>query len=711
MRILEAMTLALLGASALALSQAGPAVSLMPLPRQLSMGTGELDLDRGFSLQVEADPADQITRSAVDRLLQSLERETGSSIPVEFRLSTSAPASGALSIVVHNSSPMRIGADESYTLTITPEGARLQAAGSIGALRGMATIRQLIQKDGRRVFLPALTIEDSPLYPWRGLMIDVARHFIPLEVLERNLDAMELVKLNVLHLHLSDNEGFRVESKVFPRLQTEGSNGQYYTQAGMRDLIRYAELRGILIVPEFDMPSHAKSWFAGYPELSSSPGPFKPGVLVYEGITSKSTLMEMGAAMQTAKVPAFDPTRESTYQFLDKFVLEMSQLFPAPYFHIGADENNGAVWLANPAIVAFMQSHHFADAPALQAYFVERMRAIVASHGKQMVAWEEAYAPDTSRDTIFQAWSPMAKTDLLRTPMNNGNKVLVSRGFYLDLFYPAHAHYLNDALPANADAGTDKSLLGGEAAIWTELADRWNIEARTWPRTGAIAERLWSTPDALDVSDMYRRLFQLSSLLDREGVHNLADYDVQIKRLAGSLPVEPVKTLLDVLIPIKGYRRLSGEGFNPPAERDAAPPLNRVADVVLVDSAAKYEFRNAVADYLKTHGAASEQTLRAWLQLWSRNDALLDPYLAQSKDLQEVSDHAKRLSALAGAALRALDRFDRGEPLSASQLAEDDALLKSANSSDGETEIAVLPEIEALLHGNLPPQPTSYALF
>jgi hexosaminidase len=522
---------------------------------------------------------------------------------------------------------------------------------------------------------------------------------------------MELVKLNVLHLHLSDNEGFRIESKVFPRLQSEGSKGEYYTQDQMRALIRYAQLRGVLIVPEFDMPSHSMSWFAGYPELSSSPGPFQPGALTYEGITPQSSLQELGAAMQTAKVPAFDPTLESTYRFLDRFIGEMAALFPAPYFHIGADENNGAVWLANPSIVAFMKAHQLADAPALQAYFVARVQALVEKHGKQVAAWEEAYVPNQFHNAIFEAWSPFRSAGLLGKPLNNGNKVLVSLGFYLDIFNPAHAHYLNPALPAEANAEAEKSVLGGEAAMWTELEDRAGIESRIWPRAGAVAERLWSPAGPLDAANLYPRLFRLSAELDREGVHNLSDYDLRVKQFAGALPVEPARTLLDVLTPVKGYRRMMAAAFTAIATRRADPPLGRVADIVLVDSAAKYAFRDAVGAWLQAHDAASENTLRTCLQLWSRNGALFSPYPAQSKELAEVAGHAQRLAAVADAALRALDQFHRGEPLSASQLAEDDALLKAAQASDGEVEIAVLPEITALLHGSLPPEPASYPLF
>jgi len=710
-RTLMVLSAALLVFSSLGFSQTARTLSLMPLPRQVTMGTGELAIGPAFRIAVEADPNDETTRAAAERFRQSLASRTGLPIPAVSRSSSSHPRAGSLSIVVHHPAALQIGVDESYALTVSPAGARLEAATGIGVLRGLATLRQLLQQDGKRVFLPAVSIEDAPRYPWRGLMIDSARHFLPIDVLERNIDAMELVKLNVLHLHLSDNEGFRIESKVFPRLQSEGSKGEYYTQDQMRALIRYAQLRGVLIVPEFDMPSHSMSWFAGYPELSSSPGPFKPGALTYEGITPQSSLQELGAAMQTAKVPAIDPTLESTYQFLDRFIGEMTALFPASYFHIGADENNGAVWLANPSIVAFMKTHQLADAPALQAYFVARVQALVEKHGKQVAAWEEAYVPNQFHNAIFEAWSPFRSAGLLGKPLSNGNKVLISLGFYLDIFYPAHAHYLNPALPVEADPEVEASLLGGEAAMWTELEDRASIESRIWPRAGAVAERLWSPAGPLDATNLYPRLFRFSAELDRAGVHNLSDYDLRVRQLAGALPPQPARTLLDVLTPVKGYRRLMAAAYTAIVTGHPDPPLGRVADIVLVDSAAKYAFRDAVAAWLHTHDAASEKTVRTCLQLWSRNGALFAPYPAQSRELAEVAGHAQRLAAVADAALRALDQFHRGEPLSASQLAEDDALLKAAQASDGEVEIAVLPEITALLHGSLPPEPASYPLF
>jgi hexosaminidase len=686
------------------------AFNLMPIPREVSAGSGEFKLDRDFSFHVQADPNDPVVWAAVNRGLQSLKKTTG--LPLDQK--AVAPASTAkqtkFSIVAHDATTFGLGDDESYSLTVTSTGVVLEAAQGMGVLRGMSTFAQLLQNDGQGFYLPVVTIHDAPRYAWRGLMIDVARHFEPIDVLKRNIDAMAMVKLNVLHLHLSDNEGFRVESKVFPKLQGDGSDGQYYSQDEIRDLIAYARMRGILIVPEFDMPSHSMSWLAGYPELSSSPGPFKPGSPPVGRITPSMTQAEMMAVFQSTPAPALDPTRESTYKFLDELIAEMAGLFPAPYFHIGADENNGVVWRNNPAIAAYIQAHHLADTQALQAYFVGRLQTIVEKHGKQMVAWEEAYTPSLAKTTIFQVWTPFATKDLTQTAAD-GTKLLDSKGLYLDWFFPAHVYYLNDSFLRVSPTRSGISLLGGEAAMWSEIEDRWTIESRIWPRAGAVAERLWSPVATQDVDDMYRRLFLFSESLDQAGIDNLVDYNRQVRRVAGDLPSEPVKTLLDVLTPVKGVSRLMKLATIDPSKRDSMGPLNRVTDVVMVDSQTKYRFRRAVADYLQTHSPESEAVLRKWLALWLANDALLQRYFAKSEDLREVRSQSANLACLARAGLTVLDSSKSGSStsgLSSNGLGE---IVKEAKVSHGETEIAILPEIDALIQGKLEPEPKVYPLF
>jgi hexosaminidase len=202
----------------------------------------------------------------------------------------------------HASKPVQeLGEDESYTLEVTSSGAQLNAPTTLGVMRGLQTFLQLVEITPQGFAVPAVVIQDKPRFAWRGLMIDVGRHFMPMEVIKRNLDGMAAVKMNVFHWHLSDNQGFRVESKRFPKLQEMGSDGLYYTQEQVRDVISYAHDRGIRVIPEFDMPGHSTAWFVGYPDLASAPGPYT--------IERKWGVFD----------PAMDPTRESTYKFLDAY--------------------------------------------------------------------------------------------------------------------------------------------------------------------------------------------------------------------------------------------------------------------------------------------------------------------------------------------------------------------------------------------------------
>lgn len=691
-------------------SQENHTFNLMPVPQQLSTGDGELKLDRSFALEVHAARSDAILWSAVDRSLQSLKKTTGLPLEQKTATPTATTASAEFKIIAHERSKFEVGADESYTLTVTSTSVVLEANDGMGVVRGLQTFAQLIQRKGQSFYLPVVTIHDTPRYAWRGLMIDSARHFMPVEVIKRNIDAMEMVKLNVLHLHLSDNEGFRVESKVLSKLQLSGSDGQFYTQAEIRELIAYARVRGVVIVPEFDTPSHSSSWVAGYPELGTPmlPPPAAAPATAGPAARGPMSIPDVMAAFKAAPLPAMDPTKESTYKLIDLLIGEMSQLFTGPYFHIGADENNGVVWRGDPAIVAYMKAHHISDTDHLQAYFVNRVREIVVKNGKHTVAWAEAYAPELSDKAIFQAWNPLADSDLLKTAAK-GTPILVSSGFYLDLMLPAHAYYLNDIFLKNP--ATQGSVMGGEAAMWSELEDQWNVESRIWPRAGAIAERLWSPASVQDVDDMYRRLFHLSFALDQAGVNNLVDYNRHIRRLSGDLSPEPVKTLLDVLMTSNGLSRLMGNLALSPAEKNPLAPLNRVSDVVLVDSLAKHRFREALADYLQTQSLESEAKLRSWLSLWAANDVLLQPYVTQSRELEQVAPQSQSLTVLAKVGLGVLNGSRNGQTLTAEQVAQDEALLKGAKNSAGGTEISIFPEIDALVHGKLTPEPSTYPLF
>lgn len=683
-------------------AQISPALSLMPVPKYIAMETGKYKLSSGFTISVHADPTDTVLYRAVDRMFQTLNRRTGLLFIQGNIRSKEQLDSASMIVLVKQKSKVLIGADESYHIKILEKQIWLQADNTIGALHGMETILQLLSIDEGGYYFPALRLDDAPRFAWRGLMIDVARHFIPVDNLKRNIDAMAAVKMNVLHLHLSDDQGFRVESKIFPKLQGAGSGGEFYSQYEIRELIGYGEERGILIVPEFDMPGHASSWFAGYPELATQPGSYTPGWPLKIDRSHPAGPMELMKLVQTAPLPTMSPTKETVYGFLDRFIAEMTALFPSPYFHMGADENNGVTWKQDSVVVAFMKKNNFANPHELQAYFVNRVHQLITHYGKKTIGWEELFSKNLPQDITVQVWSVQAPPNLAQQIRAQGNQVILSKGLYLDYFLPAYIHYKIE-FPS-------EDILGGEAAQWTELADADNLETRIWPRAAAIAERFWSPKTVRDSADMYRRLFIESDRLAESGLLQMAHYDKMVLRLSTGFNYQATRTLMDVLTPVKGYKRLFGFFNQPEAATYPHAPLVRPTDIAMIDPREKWEFRNNVADYLSTRSAVSERAIRDQLIIWSVNDDQLQPLFKSSSLAREVAPHSKNLSALSVAGIEALDMIKQGKQPDARWLQDKQALLHAAQASYGEVELSVLPELTALLTGQLAPLPNGFPL-
>jgi len=268
---LLALTL-LLGSGSTARPQSAAELNVMPLPAKVEHGNGALKIDSGFTVAFAGFHESRLDHAG-RRFLVQLNRATG----IPFRQAVTDPAKATLIVTTdHESKPVQEpGEDESYTLEVSSRGAKLHGVTPLGTLHGLQTFLQLISVSPDGFVVPAVSIQDQPRFPWRGLMIDSGRHFIPLPVVKRNLDGMEAVKMNVFHWHLSENQGFRAESRKFPKLQESGSDGNYYTQDEIRDVLAYARDRGIRVVPEFDMPGHSTAWFVGYPEIASGSGPYQ----------------------------------------------------------------------------------------------------------------------------------------------------------------------------------------------------------------------------------------------------------------------------------------------------------------------------------------------------------------------------------------------------------------------------------------------------
>jgi len=646
---------------------------LMPVPAKLQPGAGRMRIDRNFAFVQLNGYREPRLEAAAARLVEHVARKTG--IPMAPGIRVHAPAAPLVVYCDHASAPVQsTQEDESYRLTVTAVGARLDAPNPLGVMRGMETFLQLVDLDSSGFGVPAVTIEDHPRFPWRGLMLDVARHWIPLADVKRTLDGMAAVKLNVFHWHLSENQGFRIESKLFPKLQEMGSDGEYYTQDQVREAIAYARDRGIRVIPEFDMPGHATAWFVGYPELASGapPGPGPYQIERQWGIFD----------------PAMDPTREETYQFLDAFIGEMAALFPDEYFHIGGDEVNGKQWDANPRIQEFMRAHGIKGNEELQAYFTRRVESIVEKHGKKMIGWDEILSKDMPRNILVQSWrGPKALADAAR----QGVSGILSNGYYLDLGYSAAHHYAVDPLgegTADLSAEEKQRVLGGEACMWSEFVTPELLDTRVWPRMAAIAERFWSPQDVTDVADMYRRLGAVSRDLEWLGLTHVSAYEKMLARLAGGGPVAAVRTLAtlaDVVEPVKDYAREEAHPY------DSFTPLNRLIDAARPDSETVRRFA-ALVDRL---GIEDLPRIREWLTLWRDNHARLAPVLANSALLAEDAEISKDLSAIAEAGLQALDKTH-----DAAWLAETRALLDRARKPKGELLLSVEPSIRKLIEAS-----------
>jgi hexosaminidase len=611
-------------------------LNLMPVPASVQMQAGRLAVTSGFKVAI-GNHADDRLRSGIARMLSRLAGRTVLTLPAAL-----ATDQNSATLVVNceraGDNIPSLAENESYSLEISEQQARLVAPTVVGALRGLETFLQLLQGDRSGYFLPAIKIQDQPRFPWRGLLIDVGRHYEPMEVLKRNLDAMAAVKLNVLHWHLTEDQGFRVESKKLPKLHTLGSDGLFYTQDQVREIISYARERGIRVMPEFDIPGHSTSWLVGYPELGSAAGPFQ---------------IERGAGIFE---PALDPTREQTYKFLDTFLGEMAGLFPDAYLHIGGDENEGKQWDRNPQIQAFMKEKGIKDNHALQAYFNQRVLKILQKHGKKMIGWEEILHPDLPTDAVIHSWR--GATSLAEAAKKGYNGIL-SAGYYIDLIFPASQHYLADPLPQNTTltAAEAKHVLGGEATMWGEWVSPDTIDSRIWPRTAAIAERLWSPQNVTDSNDMYRRLAVISRQLEELGLTHEKNYDMLLRRLAGSNDPGPLRTLASIIEPVKEYRRYQ---MRP---QTMLSPLTGLVDAARPDSEAAREFAAQVDAFLADaprfalYAPNLEQTLREW-----RSAAVaLRPTIDRSPALHEARPLAADLATLAATGLEAMSQISAGE--------------------------------------------------
>jgi hexosaminidase len=654
--------------------------SVMPQPKLMELNRERFQIDRDFSIGYSSFLGDKGIL-AVNRFIKNLGTVTAVDFAQQLYTKDKMSSEGSLLIMCTREGETRLGESESYTLNISNDLILLRAESELGILHGLETLLQLATSDERGCYFPGGKIEDEPRFAWRGLMIDPCRHFISKETMMRNLDAMAAVKLNVLHLHLSEDQGFRIESKRFPNLHLMGSDGHFLKQSEIKEIIHYADLLGIRVVPEFDMPGHTTAWLVGHPELA--------------------TIDSVYSIARTWGVhdPVFNPARESTYQFLDEFIGEMAALFPDPYFHIGGDENNGKHWSRSPEIAAFKKEKGFKNNHELQVYFIDRVKELVKKHGKTTIGWGEILDLEMDKAIITQFWWPRMKD--MEKALAAGYRGIISNGYYIDLFETAESHWLRDPVREEyiKNPELEKQILGGEATMWAEFVTDELFDKRVWPRTAAIAERFWSEKSLRDVETMYERLNAVSHHLDRLGIRHLQTYDAGLRTLAGSGDTQALKTLVDLLEPVRSYRRhqlyIKANG----RKYTQFTPLTRPVDYAWSDAPVARNFRNEVSRYLAAPkmNAPLHPQIIAQLELWKNNHNQVKPLLAVRPQLAEIEVHSINLSEAASIGLEAL-KYVKKEKVAERNWGEVHLKsLKKMKEPAGELELQIITAIEALI--------------
>ena len=660
-----------------------PALFLMPVPASLSMTPGRLPLDSAFRVSTPGF-ADRRLSGAIDRMLRQLEARTGLTFP---RAPQNTPA--AMLVVDVTSAGMRVQGveeDESYTLETTSQHAVLRAPTVVGALRGLETFLQLLDADSAGFCFPLVQIADRPRFPWRGLLLDVSRHWQPVSAIERTLDAMAVVKLNVFHWHLSDDQGIRVESRRFPRLHELGSDGLYYTQAEIREIVAYARDRGIRVLPEFDMPSHANPWFIGYPELASLPGPYS---FIHDfGVTTVN----------------FDPTRESTYHFIDEFLAEMTQLFPDQYWHIGGDEVDGVSWDRSPQIQAFMKRNALRGNAALQAYFNHRLVELLQRHGRRMVGWDEILHPDLRKDIVIQSWQ---SAESLATSARLGFDGILSAPYYLDKMERTSKYYAADPLPRESSLNPEQAahILGGEVCAWSELTSEQNLDSRIWPYSAAIAERFWSPREVTDPEDMYRRLDAVSLDLEEAGARHITNMEIMLRRASRREIPTSVSNFFRLVEPLRlgAYREAH--------TISQLTPLTGLGDIAIADPPAARRFAAMVTGFLRDISQSEippnhhfhDQLLQEF-QSWVPLKPSLQTLASMAPPFRDAEGAATDLTDLGIAGEEAVAFLTNGITPPPDWTNRQALLLERAKSPKGLLRIAVLDAMQRLITAtsNLP---------
>lgn len=511
-------------------------LSVTPVPMEVNWQRGSFRPDASTSLWIEAPEAD---RSILAEYLQAS--------PLALKLADSQ--SGNQVVLKQTDALEGITSPEGYVLSVNSDGVRIEALSGAGLFYGVQTLLQMAADAPEG--MTAVTVKDEPRFEYRGIMLDVSRHFRSKEFVKRQIDLLSYYKINRLHLHLTDAAGWRIEIKKYPRLtqfaawrpqavwkdwwngkreyceETDPrAQGGYYTQDDIRELVAYAQKHYVTIIPEIEMPSHSEEVLTAYPELSCTHVPYKQS--------------------------DFCIGNEKTFEFLENVLTEVMELFPSEYIHIGGDEAGKASWPNCKLCQARMKKEGLKDVNELQSYSIHRMERFLNSHGRKLLGWDEILDGGLAPNATVMSWRG---TEGGLAAIRSGHKAIMSPGQYCYLdgyqdapysqpeaiggYLPLKKVYGYEPVPDSLSADEAKLMYGVQANLWTEyIPTEEHAEYMLYPRAIALAEVAWSKPENKSWEDLHRRALKIVDELKAKGYHPFEQKNEIGNRKEAETPVE-----------------------------------------------------------------------------------------------------------------------------------------------------------------------------
>ena len=497
------------------------AQSVIPVPLKMEQGTGSFLLSEKTKLYTNLQGGEA---ELWENYLKAL--------PVQLKEARMKDRKQMLFLLITPKTP-QLPSPESYTLSVTPQRIEIRATSGAGLFYGMQTLLQLMQPAGTGSYsVDSVEIEDTPRFAYRGLMLDVSRHFSTKEFIKKQIDALAYYKINRLHLHLTDAAGWRLEIKKYPlltdfaawrtdptwkkwwnggrkylRYDEPGASGGYYTQDDIREILEYARQHYITVIPEIEMPSHSEEVLAAYPQLSCSGEPYKNS--------------------------DFCVGNEETFTFLENVLTEVMELFPSEYIHVGGDEAGKSAWKTCPKCQKRMKDEHLANVDELQSYLIHRIEKFLNNHGRRLLGWDEILQGGIAPNATVMSWRGEEGGIAAAT---SGHHAIMTPGAYCYLdsyqdapysqpeaiggYLPLKKVYAYDPVPASLTAEQAKLVYGVQGNLWVEyIPTPEHVEYMIYPRMLALAEVAWSAPERKSWPDFHTRALSAVADLQKKGYH------------------------------------------------------------------------------------------------------------------------------------------------------------------------------------------------